>query len=88
MPTISSFFGIVIYMHWRDHAPPHFHALYAGQEALIDIRTGDVIAGDLPNKAKRLLKDWAAERQGELLRNWEHGQLREPFEKIPGADVE
>jgi len=25
MPTISSFFGIVIQMFWREHAPPHFH---------------------------------------------------------------
>jgi hypothetical protein len=29
MPTISSFFGLVIQMFWREHAPPHFHALYA-----------------------------------------------------------
>lgn len=36
MPTISQFFGIVIQMFWREHAPPHFHALYAEYEALID----------------------------------------------------
>ncbi|MBL8447740.1 MAG: DUF4160 domain-containing protein [Zoogloeaceae bacterium] len=29
MPTISQFFGIIIQMFWREHAPPHFHALYA-----------------------------------------------------------
>ena len=28
MPTISSFYGILIQMFWGDHAPPHFHALY------------------------------------------------------------
>ena len=88
MPNVSAFFGLVIYMHWRDHAPPHFHAHYGGHEALIDIRTGDVIAGNIPIKAKRIVKDWAAERQVELLKNWEHGQRREPFEKVPGADVE
>jgi Protein of unknown function (DUF2442)/Domain of unknown function (DUF4160) len=38
MPTISVFYGIVIQMFWRDHAPPHFHALYAEHEALIDLR--------------------------------------------------
>jgi len=26
VPVLSRFFGIVIYMHWRDHTPPHFHA--------------------------------------------------------------
>jgi Domain of unknown function (DUF4160) len=38
MPTISVFYGIVIQMFWQDHAPPHFHALYAEHEALIDLR--------------------------------------------------
>lgn len=45
MPTISQFFGIVIQMFWREHSPPHFHALYGEFEALIDIRTLDVIGG-------------------------------------------
>jgi hypothetical protein len=39
MPTISTFYGILIQMFWKDHAPPHFHALYAEEEALFDIRT-------------------------------------------------
>ena len=35
MPTISQFFGIVIQMFWREHAPPHFHALYGeGPQAM------------------------------------------------------
>ena len=34
----ARFYGIVIQMFWRDHAPLHFHALYAGHEALIDLR--------------------------------------------------
>ena len=42
MPTISAFYGILIQIFWRDHAPPHFHALYAEHEALINIRTLDV----------------------------------------------
>ncbi|MBM3392831.1 MAG: DUF4160 domain-containing protein [Betaproteobacteria bacterium] len=33
MPTISSFYGILILMYWDDHAPPHFHARYGGEEA-------------------------------------------------------
>ena len=40
MPTISQFFGIIIHMYIRgEHNPPHFHALYAEFEALIDIQT-------------------------------------------------
>jgi hypothetical protein len=32
MPEISRFFGIVVVMYYRDHAPPHFHAAYGGNE--------------------------------------------------------
>jgi hypothetical protein len=55
MPTISIFYGIVIQMFWADHAPPHFHALYAEHEALVDIRTLDVIRGSLPRRALALV---------------------------------
>ena len=34
MPRICEFFGIVIYMYYNDHRPPHFHAEYAEREAL------------------------------------------------------
>ena len=43
MPRISEFYGIVIEMFFRDHPPPHFHARYAGEEAVIEIATGVVI---------------------------------------------
>jgi hypothetical protein len=39
MPEISRFFGIVIKMFYDDHNPPHFHAEYGSDVALIDIRT-------------------------------------------------
>ena len=35
MPTISNFYGILIQMYWKDHQPPHFHAIYGSFEALI-----------------------------------------------------
>jgi hypothetical protein len=63
MPTISSFYGILIQMFWRDHAPPHFHALYAEHEAQINIRTLEVIEGDLPKRALALVLEWAAEHR-------------------------
>ena len=57
-------------MFWRDHAPPHFHALYAEYEALIDIRTLEVIEGDLPKRAQALVLEWASENQTELMEDW------------------
>lgn len=70
VPTISTFYGILIQMFWRDHAPPHFHALYAEYEALIDIRTFDVIEGSLPGRALALVKEWAVDHQAELMEDW------------------
>jgi hypothetical protein len=86
MPTISIFFGIIVQMYWRDHAPPHVHAFYQGQEALFAISSGDIIAGRLPPAATRLMQEWIAKNRNGLLANWERGTLRQPFEKIAGLD--
>jgi hypothetical protein len=58
-------------MFWRDHAPPHFHALYAEYEAQIDTRTLEVIAGELPRRALGLVLEWAAEHRSELMEDWQ-----------------
>jgi hypothetical protein len=44
-------------MYYRDHPPPHFHALYAGSEAKFDIYTLEVIEGVLPPRAARLVRE-------------------------------
>ena len=77
MPTISEFFGIVIQMFWREHAPPHFHALYGENEALINIRTLEVIAGKLPRRALALTIEWAAEHRSQLIEDWDLCQARQ-----------
>lgn len=47
MPRISYFYGIVIWMYWDDHNPPHFHATYGEFEILINITDFSVYAGFL-----------------------------------------
>jgi hypothetical protein len=71
MPIISTFYGILIQMFWSDHAPPHFHALYAEHEVLIDIRTLDVLEGEMPRRAIALILEWAQEHRAELMEDWE-----------------
>jgi hypothetical protein len=71
MPTISAFYGILVQIFWRDHEPPHFHALYAEHEALIDIRRLAVLQGSLPRRALALVLEWAEEHQAELLEDWD-----------------
>jgi Domain of unknown function (DUF4160) len=71
MPEICRFYGIIIKMYFGDHAPPHFHAEYGDEEALIDIRTMAVFAGHLSPRAMGLVVEWALLHQGELKASWE-----------------
>lgn len=82
MPTISVFYGILIQMFWREHAPPHFHALYAEHEALIDIRTLAVIRGSLPSRALTLVQEWATVHQNELMEDWRLCQTNQTPQRI------
>ncbi|MGH9639500.1 MAG: DUF4160 domain-containing protein [Bryobacteraceae bacterium] len=43
MPTISKCYGIVIQMFWNDHPRPHFHAVYADEEAKRELNAGSTI---------------------------------------------
>ena len=77
MPRLSAFYGLVIYLYWRDHQPPHFHAEYGEHEALIVIADGRVYAGSLPPRALRLVREWRRLHVEELERAWELAALRE-----------
>jgi hypothetical protein len=82
MPIVSRFFGIAIALYWQDHLPPHFHAMYSGDEAAIDIRTGEVLRGSLPRRALSLANEWRQEHTAELLDNWERARLRQALAYI------
>jgi len=57
MPEISRFLGIVIAMFYKDHAPPHFHAMYGDYEITVEIESG-VINGRFPKRALRHVIEW------------------------------
>jgi hypothetical protein len=63
-------------------APPHFHALYAEFEALIDIRTLEVIRGKLPRRALVLVLEWAAQHRDELMEDWNLCETKQQPKKI------
>lgn len=86
MPRICSFYGIDIYMYYRDHPPPHFHAQYGGSEAEIDIESLEVIAGELPTRAQRLVAEWAEQHRTELQENWNRARQHEPLHEIDPLD--
>lgn len=47
MPVISTFFGIVIRMFYKEHEPAHVFAEYQGQHATFTF-TGEILAGEIP----------------------------------------
>ena len=82
MPVVSTFFGIVIRMFYREHGIAHFHAEYQGQQATFTLE-GDLLAGEIGSRtARRLIKEWATAHQAELQANWNRLREGEALEKI------
>jgi hypothetical protein len=84
VPTISSFFGILIRMYFNDHAPPHFHAHYNDNVAVIAIDSLQVLEGSLPPRALGLVIEWAQLHKAELIDDWELCRAkRQPLKIAP-----
>jgi hypothetical protein len=86
MPRISQFYGIVIYMYYHDHAPPHFHAIYGEHEAKIDIATATIMEGRLPRRARSLVLEWAEAHREELQGDWDLARAGQPLNHIDPLD--
>ncbi len=79
MPEIARFYGIVIKLFFGDHPPPHFHAVYGEYVGLFNIDTFEMIEGDLPNRARKLVFEWASSNKNELKKMWDCQE----FHKLP-----
>ena len=71
MPSLSTFYGIIIWMFYNDHHPPHFHVEYGEFKAEISIETLDILAGDIPRRSFTMVLEWAVLHRKELLEDWE-----------------
>jgi hypothetical protein len=86
MPVVSTFFGIVVRMYYREHGVPHFHAEHQGQQATFTF-DGEALAGSISSRtAMRLIKDWALAHSEELEANWNKARAGEPLEGIAPLD--
>lgn len=73
MPTLSMFYGIIIYMYYSDdkeHKKPHIHANYGEYDMVVSIPEGEVLEGEMPNNKLRLIKAWVEIHQEDLLADW------------------
>ena len=82
MPEISLFYGIRVTMYYDDHNPPHFHAEYNENKAIIEIDTARCIKGALPSRQLKLILAWCVLHQDELMQNWELSKEGKPLNII------
>lgn len=71
MPTFFTIDGIKIDFYYNDHLPPHFHAIYAEFEELIDINKLETIRGELPKRQHKKIMKWAKANQTLLIEIWD-----------------
>ena len=84
MPVIARFYGITIKMYFSqsEHGVPHFHAIYGEFNAVFSIETIEMLEGDLPARAQKLVKEWAALYQRDLIEIWN----QQVFKQLPGLE--
>ena len=73
MPTISMFYGILVFMYALDtqrHHLPHIHLQYAEFSAVVQIPNGELLEGSLPPKQSKLVQAWIALHHEELMADW------------------
>lgn len=74
MPSISMFYGLIVYMYFKDnkqHNLPHIHVKYQADEVIVQIPDGVVLEGSIPKAKMKLLQAWVELHQEELIADWE-----------------
>ncbi|UQB42795.1 DUF4160 domain-containing protein [Thiomicrospira microaerophila] len=79
MPEIARFYGIIIKLYFADHPPAHFHAIYGEYVGMFNIETLEMIEGDIPQRARKLITEWATQYQTDLMTIWK----TQHFKKLP-----
>lgn len=81
MPEITRFYGIVIKMFFKpkEHEPSHVHALYGEYVGVFNIKTREMIDGDLPQKAQDMVREWLGLYGDKLQEMW----TSQKIDKLP-----
>lgn len=69
-------------MNYNDHVPPHFHARYGGDQAIIAIETLRVLGGRLSPRVMGLVVEWALQHRDGLLEDWRLTRENAPLKRI------
>ncbi len=81
MPEICRFYGIIIYLYWKDHNPPHVHFSYGNYECSISV-IDRVVDGQAPAKVIAKVNEWISQNESAILTLWEKAQRGEKIGRI------
>ena len=70
MPTFYIIDWVKTVLYFDDHNPPHFHAIIAEYDALIEIKTLKILEGDLPKNKQNKVLEWAKKHKADLQEIW------------------
>lgn len=62
-PILISENGVRLYIRSNEHLPPHIHAESGDDEAMIDVRTGDLIRGEIESRSLKFIQKWLSTGQ-------------------------
>ena len=81
MPVIARFYGMIVkmYLQGKEHGIAHIHVIYGECAGVIDVQTGRMLEGDLPQKARTMIEEWTLAHRAELLQMWE----TQSFKQLP-----
>jgi hypothetical protein len=74
MATISMFFGIIVYIYYKDnkqHNVPHIHVKYQDDNAVFSIPDGELLNGNIPPNKMKLVQAWIVIHAEELIADWD-----------------
>lgn len=81
MPEICRFYGIIIFLYWKDHNLPHVHFTYGDYACSISI-IDRVVDGTAPAKVIAKVTEWLDLHETEILNLWEKAQRGEKIGKV------
>ena len=78
-PVIARFYGMIVkmYLQGKEHGIAHIHVIFGECSGIIDVRTGKMLEGDLPQKARSMIEEWTLAHRDELLQMWETQSFRQ-----------
>jgi hypothetical protein len=77
MGKLATIRNIHIRVYANDHLPPHFHVIAPDFEALVEISTMSILAGNIPTAGKEAM-EWAIANRALIVVEWNRINPRFP----------